>query len=263
MSKSLGYFFRRFQSPSRHFYFFISSTFPIFSTFLFFLLCLFPFLFWLALFACTFRMTCFRYSFAVFLFINSFTTISFSPPSQLIFILKLPFPRSGDNKESSRERKEGGKEGRKEGGRESRPKTKTFGTRNGRLERFLPPSRCTTRLNDGVLCTTKATGKWGPWVVRGPSFVIPRVSFTSNYALKYRSTGTLSAKPCGTSHFAVYRREVIFWRITSNRCIRAFDLRSPTDALIHIWIPFWIWKCVFDKLLFLRANKYLNRVSYK
>lgn len=208
----------------------------------------------MALFACTFRMTCFRYSFAVFLFINSFTTISFSPPSQLIFILKLPFPRSGDNKESSRVRKEGGKEGRKEGGRESRPKTKTFGTRNGRLERFLPPLKMYYKVKWRRSVYDKSHGEvrsvGGTWVVRGPSFVIPRVSFTSNYALKYRSTGTLSAKPCGTSHFAVYRREVIFWRITSNRCIRAFDLRSPTDALIHIWIPFWIWKCVFDKWLF-------------
>lgn len=255
MSKSLGYFFRRFQSPSRHFYFFLFlQLFPFFSTFLFFYFAYFPsFSGWLCLHVLL--------EWLVFdiLLLSFFLSIPLPPflslpPSQLIFILKLPFPRSGDNKESSRVRKEGGKEGRKEGGRESRPKTKTFGTRNGRLERFLPPLKMYYKVKWRRSVCDKSHGEvrsvGGTWVVRGPSFVIPRVSFTSNYALKYRSTGTLSAKPCGTSHFAVYRREVIFWRITSNRCIRAFDLRSRTDALTHIWIPFWIWKCVFDKWLF-------------
>lgn len=138
MSKSLGYFFRRFQSPSRHFYFFISSTFPIFFylPFFFTLLISLPFL---AGFVCMyFKNDLFSIFFCCLSFYQFLYHHFFLSPSQ-IFILKLPFPRSGDNKESSRERKEGGKEGRKEGGRESRPKTKTFGTRNGRLERFLPP----------------------------------------------------------------------------------------------------------------------------
>lgn len=159
MSKSLGYFFRRFQSPSRHFYFFISSTFPIFFYLPFFLLCLFPFLFWLALFACTFRMTCFRYSFAVFLFINSFTTISFSPPHNLHlssnFHFLAPVTTRKVHEKEKREERKGGK---KEGGRVGL-KLRRLGRGMAVLSDSFLPSRCTTRLNDGVLCTTKATGK--------------------------------------------------------------------------------------------------------